>query len=151
MPEAVIVATARSPIGRAFKGSLKDVRPDDLAAAIVKAALDKVPALDPRDIDDLMLLVRADVTSKNARRAKRYLAGYDRVEARMAEVEARDNLRNWQPPVTGEQAPATAQDTAVDGDRVDAAAARMTGLSRSRIPASSAAAIRADPIALGSS
>jgi len=55
MPEAVIVATARSPIGRAFKGSLKDLRPDDLAATIVRAALDKVPALDPRDIDDLML------------------------------------------------------------------------------------------------
>ena len=55
MPEAVIVATARSPIGRAFKGSLKDMRPDDLAAAVVRAALDKVPALDPRDIDDLML------------------------------------------------------------------------------------------------
>jgi len=55
VPEAVIVATARSPIGRAFKGSLKDMRPDDLAATIVSAALDKVPALDPRDIDDLML------------------------------------------------------------------------------------------------
>ena len=55
MPEAVIVATARSPIGRAFKGSLKDVRPDDLSARIVRAALDKVPSLDPRDIDDLML------------------------------------------------------------------------------------------------
>ncbi|NUP32814.1 MAG: acetyl-CoA C-acyltransferase, partial [Streptomycetaceae bacterium] len=55
MPEAVIVATARSPIGRAFKGSFKDVRPDDLAALMVKAALDKVPSLDPRDIDDLML------------------------------------------------------------------------------------------------
>ena len=55
MPEAVIVATARSPIGRAFKGSLKDLRPDDLAATIVRAALDKVPALDPHDIDDLML------------------------------------------------------------------------------------------------
>jgi acetyl-CoA C-acetyltransferase len=55
MPEAVIVATARSPIGRAFKGSLKDLRPDDLAATIVRAALDKVPGLDPRDIDDLML------------------------------------------------------------------------------------------------
>ncbi|MDQ3715408.1 MAG: acetyl-CoA C-acetyltransferase [Actinomycetota bacterium] len=55
MPEAVIVATARSPIGRAFKGSLKDLRPDDLAATIVQAALDKVPELDPRDIDDLML------------------------------------------------------------------------------------------------
>ncbi|MCW2613939.1 MAG: acetyl-CoA acetyltransferase, partial [Frankiales bacterium] len=38
MPEAVIVATARSPIGRAFKGSLKDVRPDDLATLIVRAA-----------------------------------------------------------------------------------------------------------------
>ena len=55
MPEAVIVSTARSPIGRAFKGSLKDLRPDDLAATIVRAALDKVPELDPRDIDDLML------------------------------------------------------------------------------------------------
>jgi acetyl-CoA C-acetyltransferase len=55
MPEAVIVATARSPIGRAFKGSLIDVRPDDLAATIVRAALDKVPGLDPADIDDLML------------------------------------------------------------------------------------------------
>ena len=55
MPEAVIVSTARSPIGRAFKGSLKDLRPDDLATAIVRAALDKIPALDPRDIDDLMM------------------------------------------------------------------------------------------------
>ncbi|MDX2563742.1 acetyl-CoA C-acetyltransferase [Streptomyces sp. NPDC087219] len=55
MPEAVIVSTARSPIGRAFKGSLKDLRPDDLTANIVKAALAKVPELDPRDIDDLML------------------------------------------------------------------------------------------------
>ncbi|MFF9069891.1 acetyl-CoA C-acetyltransferase [Streptomyces sp. NPDC014891] len=55
MPEAVIVSTARSPIGRAFKGSLKDLRPDDLTAHIVQAALAKVPELDPRDIDDLML------------------------------------------------------------------------------------------------
>jgi len=55
MTEAVIVATARSPIGRAFKGTLADLRPDDLAATVVQAALDKVPQLDPRDIDDLML------------------------------------------------------------------------------------------------
>ncbi|MGY1630945.1 acetyl-CoA C-acetyltransferase [Geodermatophilus sp. SYSU D01186] len=55
MPEAVIVATARSPIGRAFKGSLKDLRPDDLTATIVRAALDQVPALDATDIDDLIL------------------------------------------------------------------------------------------------
>ncbi len=55
MPEAVVVAATRSPIGRAFKGSLKDVRPDDLAATIVRAALDQVPALQPQDIDDLYL------------------------------------------------------------------------------------------------
>jgi len=55
MPEAVIVSTARSPIGRAFKGTLTDVRPDDLATTIVRAALDKVPSLDPHDIDDLMM------------------------------------------------------------------------------------------------
>ncbi len=55
MPEAVIVATARSPIGRAFKGSLKDVRGDDLTATVVRAALEKVPQLNPSDIDDLML------------------------------------------------------------------------------------------------
>jgi len=55
MPEAVIVSTARSPIGRAVKGSLASMRPDDLAAQMVRAALDKVPALDPRDIVDLMM------------------------------------------------------------------------------------------------
>ncbi|WP_087095892.1 acetyl-CoA C-acetyltransferase [Nocardiopsis sp. JB363] len=55
MPEAVIVATARSPIGRAFKGSLKDMRPDDLTTQIIGAALAKVPELDPKSIDDLML------------------------------------------------------------------------------------------------
>jgi len=55
MPEAVIVATARSPIGRAFKGSLTSIRPDDLTVQLVTAALAKVPELDPADIDDLML------------------------------------------------------------------------------------------------
>ncbi|GAA5126737.1 acetyl-CoA C-acetyltransferase [Haloechinothrix salitolerans] len=55
MPEAVIVSTARSPIGRAGKGSLVDMRPDDLTVQMVRAALDKVPQLDPAQIDDLML------------------------------------------------------------------------------------------------
>jgi acetyl-CoA C-acetyltransferase len=55
MPEAVIVATARSPIGRAFKGKLTSIRPDDLVAQMIKAALAKVPQLDPATIDDLML------------------------------------------------------------------------------------------------
>src|SRR5690349_2353685 len=55
MPEAVIVATTRSPIGRAVKGSLRDLRADDLTTTIVRAALDKVPQLDAHDIDDLYL------------------------------------------------------------------------------------------------
>ncbi|MDQ1494539.1 MAG: acetyl-CoA C-acetyltransferase [Actinomycetota bacterium] len=55
MPEAVVVATARSPIGRAHKGSLTSLRPDDLTATIVRAALAKVPELDPATIDDFML------------------------------------------------------------------------------------------------
>ena len=55
MPEAVIVATARSPIGRAAKGSLVSMRPDDLTALMIRAALDELPQLDPSEIDDLML------------------------------------------------------------------------------------------------
>src|SRR3954464_1378446 len=54
MPEAVIVSAARTPIGRANKGSLVDCRPDDLTASIVKAALGKVPQLDPQSVDDLI-------------------------------------------------------------------------------------------------
>jgi acetyl-CoA C-acetyltransferase len=55
MPEAVIVSAVRSPIGRAMKGSLVNMRPDDLAVQMVRAALDKVPALNPHQIDDLIL------------------------------------------------------------------------------------------------
>jgi acetyl-CoA C-acetyltransferase len=55
MPEAVIVATARSPIGRAFKGSLTTIRPDDLTSQMITAALARVPQLDPADIEDLLL------------------------------------------------------------------------------------------------
>jgi acetyl-CoA C-acetyltransferase len=55
MPEAVIVATARSPIGRAFKGSLTTIRPDDLTSQMITAALAKVPQLDPAGIEDLLL------------------------------------------------------------------------------------------------
>jgi acetyl-CoA C-acetyltransferase len=54
MPEAVIVAYGRSPIGRANKGSLVDVRPDDLAAHVVDKVLRKVPQLDRTTIDDLI-------------------------------------------------------------------------------------------------
>ncbi|HLX12641.1 MAG TPA: tRNA nucleotidyltransferase, partial [Bacteroidota bacterium] len=55
------------------------------------------------DIDDLMLLCRADITSQNSKRVTRYLTNYDLVIEKMKEVEAKDNLRNWQPPVRGEE------------------------------------------------
>lgn len=55
MTEAVIVSAVRSPIGRAFKGSLKDMRGDDLAVQMIRAAVDAVPGLDPNEIVDLMV------------------------------------------------------------------------------------------------
>jgi acetyl-CoA C-acetyltransferase len=55
MPEAVIVATGRTPIGRAFKGTLVDMRPDDLTALVVRAVLDKLPNLDPHSVEDLIV------------------------------------------------------------------------------------------------
>jgi acetyl-CoA acetyltransferase len=55
VPEAVIVAAARTPIGRAYKGALKDMRPDDLAAHAVRSALNQVPELDASTVRDLML------------------------------------------------------------------------------------------------
>ena len=79
MPEAVIVATARSPIGRAFKGSLREARPDDLTMQMVKAALEKVPQLDPRQVDDLMVGcgAPAGVSGYNLARVVAVLAGMD--------------------------------------------------------------------------
>jgi acetyl-CoA C-acetyltransferase len=55
MPEAVIVATGRTPIGRAFKGSLVDMRPDDLTALVVRTVLAKLPDLDPQSVEDLIV------------------------------------------------------------------------------------------------
>src|SRR5712692_10136399 len=55
MPEAVIVSAIRTPVGRAYKGSLRATRPDDLAALAIKEALARVPAVDPKQIDDVIL------------------------------------------------------------------------------------------------
>jgi acetyl-CoA C-acetyltransferase len=81
--DAVIVATARSPIGRAGKGSLRDLRPDDLATTIVRAALDKVPALDPADIDDFYLGcgLPGGEQGFNMGRVVATMLGYDRLPA----------------------------------------------------------------------
>ncbi len=91
MTEAVIVSTARSPIGRAFKGSLKDVRPDDLATAMVRAALAKVPGMDASleaagdgaAVDDLYLgyAEPSGEAGNNLARVVAVLAGMDGVPA----------------------------------------------------------------------
>src|SRR6201984_2108794 len=55
MPEAVIVSSVRTPVGRAYKGALRATRPDDLAALAIKEALARVPGLEPKEIDDVIL------------------------------------------------------------------------------------------------
>ncbi|WP_280483436.1 acetyl-CoA C-acetyltransferase [Nocardia farcinica] len=81
MPEAVIVAAARSPIGRAGKGSLKEMRPDDLTVQMVRAALAQVPALDPAQVEDLLLGCGqpAGESGFNMARTVAVLAGLDTV------------------------------------------------------------------------
>ncbi|HEY6739589.1 MAG TPA: acetyl-CoA C-acetyltransferase [Actinopolymorphaceae bacterium] len=81
--DAVIVSTARTPIGRAVKGSLADVRPDDLAAFIVEAALDKVPQLDPAEIDDLYVGCAEPRDEQGGNIARRIAVqlGFDRLPA----------------------------------------------------------------------
>ena len=83
MTEAVIVATTRTPIGRAFKGSLKDVRPDDLSVQVVQGLLAQLPGLDPTTLDDLYWGC-ADPSGKhgsNLARVIAVLAGMDHLPA----------------------------------------------------------------------
>ncbi len=82
-PDAVVVATARSPIGRAFKGSLKDLRPDDLSVQMVAAALAKVPGLDAAEVDDLYwgCAEPSGRQGSNLARVIAVLAGYDHLPA----------------------------------------------------------------------
>jgi acetyl-CoA C-acetyltransferase len=81
MPEAVIVATGRTPIGRAFKGSLVECRPDDLTALVVREVLAKVPQLDPHTVEDLILGCGqpAGESGFNIARVVAILAGLDNV------------------------------------------------------------------------
>ncbi len=81
MPDAVIVATGRTPIGRAVKGSLADVRPDDLAAHLVRRVLEQVPQLDGAEIEDLILGcgMPAGESGWNMARVVAILAGLDGV------------------------------------------------------------------------
>src|SRR5437764_12487552 len=79
MPEAVIVATARTPIGRANKGSLVECRPDDLSSLIIDAVLKKVPQLDPAQVEDIIWGCGqpAGEAGTNVARVSALLAGID--------------------------------------------------------------------------
>ena len=79
MPEAVIVATSRTPIGRAVKGSLVDVRPDDMSAFIIDDVLSKVPQIDGADVEDVMwgCAQPAGEAGYNIARLSGLLAGLD--------------------------------------------------------------------------
>jgi acetyl-CoA C-acetyltransferase len=81
MPEAVIVATGRTPIGRAVKGSLVECRPDDLSALVIRAVLDKLPQLDPNAVEDVLLGCGqpAGEAGYNIARVAAILAGLDNV------------------------------------------------------------------------
>jgi acetyl-CoA C-acetyltransferase len=81
MPEAVIVATGRTPIGRAMKGSLVDCRPDDLTVHVVKAVLDKLPQVEPHMIEDLIVgcAQPAGESGYNIARVVAVMAGLDDV------------------------------------------------------------------------
>ena len=81
MTEAVIVATARSPIGRANKGSLVDLRPDDMSAQILKALMEKTPQVQASDVNDVMWGIGqpAGEGGFNIARVISSLAGYDDV------------------------------------------------------------------------
>ena len=83
MAEAVIVATARTPIGRAVKGTLKEVRPDDLAAFVIGTVLSKVPALDPTTLDDLYVGCAEPEGEQGLNMARRIAVqlGYDMLPA----------------------------------------------------------------------
>jgi acetyl-CoA C-acetyltransferase len=81
MPEAVIVATGRTPIGRANKGSLVECRPDDLSALVLRSVLEQVPQLNPAEVEDVILGCGqpAGEAGYNVARVAALLAGLDNV------------------------------------------------------------------------
>jgi acetyl-CoA C-acetyltransferase len=81
MPEAVIVATGRTPIGRANKGSLVECRPDDLSALVIRTVLEKLPQLNPAEVEDVLLGCGqpAGEAGYNVARVAALLAGLDNV------------------------------------------------------------------------
>jgi putative nucleotidyltransferase with HDIG domain len=97
----------RLPMGEPMKYVQKLVRLHQRPIALVSeevsdSAIRRIVMEAGEDLDDLLAFCRADITSKNEKKVRAFRARYDELEARIREVEARDNLRNWQPPVSGE-------------------------------------------------
>ena len=107
MTEAVIVSTARSPIGRAGKGSMTEFRPDDLAATIVKAALEKVPALQASRVEPASVLTAESAAVVGPTESRWAFA---KSGPRQAEVESVDVRAVWDPVWTQERLSASARE-----------------------------------------